>query len=279
MGVFRVRRSSTGFTFENRVTSLLTSLQFNVKGKVEFDCVISSHLVNEHEFDRLADFLTGRNHLLPSYASEFLAVSCKKTLNTPRLLETTKDNLLKAIDCYKSLTGIAPKGLIITSSIMPLFEPNLNDGIYFWDLSRCFFYGWKSYFVNRLKVSVNYYEQKLFGKSTFVLGSDDPGKDRNICECEIFFDETDALDCVNMERSLKKILSFISHDNKIEEGLVYVNVHTIKGFHDQVLSNKKNIEKIVSTNKIKFEIINIYDYSVVPWDPITMMSSKTYSGT
>jgi len=56
-------------------------------------------------------------------------------------------------------------------------------------------------------------------------------------------------------------------------------VHTVKGFHEQVLLDKKEIEKNVSTDKIKFEIVNIYDYSIVPWNPITMMSSKTYSGT
>jgi len=187
LSFWRIRESKSGFSFESRVCSLLSSLQFNVKEAIEFDCINSRHGVAEHEFDRLADFLKGRNHLLPGYASELMAVYCEKTLNTEKKLNDAKTELLEAIDCYQSQAGITPQGLIVTSSMLPSSKPNQKDGIYFWDLTRCFFYGWKAYFVNRLKVQVNYYEHKLFGKSTFVLGSDDPEKERNIGECEIFF--------------------------------------------------------------------------------------------
>jgi len=278
LSFFRVRKSKSGFSFESRTSGLLGSLQFNVKESIEFDCINAKHKKNLHEFDHLSDFLPGRGQLLPSYAKELMAVSCKMKIRSETELKQYKTELMESIECYKKLAGISPNGLMVTSSVMPDSGPNLNDGVYFWDLTRCFFYGWKAYFINRLKTKVNYYEQKLFQKNTFVFGADDPEKIRNVGECEIFYDSSEQLDKSSLERCLTKILHFIQDKDKIKEGLVYVNVHTINGFNEQVLTSTKEIEANSSANKIKFEIENLYDYSIVPWDPVTKMSSKTYSG-
>jgi len=270
MSWYKSGGAASGFSFEGKVTHLLENLNFNTRvPNMIFACSKPTHQKNPHEIDLWLDFFDSCGQQIPRYAGENMIVSCKKTLKDCDAVLDQKTLLLESIECYKSYSGFDSTGLIITSSSLPNCSPDLNDDVFFWDLRRSTFYAWKSHYANNEKMKFNPGENPLDRGNSFVFMVDDPQKiGLNFAECHVFFDQIVMLDGRTTERILNQILAIINSRQWFVSGNVIVKIHAINGYVEQILTRKKVIERRVSTPDIKFEIQNIFDYSIVSWEPL-----------
>jgi len=270
MSWFHVRRSQSGFTFENRISSLLAGLSYNIKfPNVEFTCVDQNHLQSSHELDHWVEFLSGRKQELPTFAEDVMVVSCNKSFTNENDVKHEKIELLESMSCFSSFSSISPAGLIVTSSNIPDCNSNMGDRIFFWDIRRCFFYAWKSFYANNSKWKFNSWEKRLPRHSSYFFGTEEPiDLETKFAYCEIFYDNNPPLDQQTLEQFLSKIRGY-ANTLKSDQITISIYIHTINGYVNQIENDKITIQNNASTANIKFELKNFYDYSIVPWEPIT----------
>jgi len=289
----------TGFHFELRVDRLLGSLNYTVmysNGHIPCLETPPHNRGIHHEFDHYVIFRHKPENIPPRYSENSMLVSCKKSLGTMAEIRAEKIKLLQLIKCFNAnvtdhnTTAKAHEkmskikyGLIIGGDKVPRNTPDLGDKIFFWDLSRCFFYAWRGYFTKNLGVPVIYGEHKLDQKSSFIFGTvGDPDSEYNQGECQIFFDAHEQLNQNIVETYLKKVMYFVKNSSTgstlIKKGKIYVTFHTLNQFPNQVLDRKDDIAESVSDTKIEFYIQSYYNHSIAPWDPLTRPMSRFFSG-
>ena len=270
MSWFKSGGAASGFSFEDKVSHLLENLNFNTRyHDLEYGCLKCSHQKNTHEIDLWVEFFDSCGQQVPRYAGEGMIVSCKKTLKDDTDVCDAKKNLLEAIECHKSHSSFDSVGLIATSSSLPSLAPDLGDDVFFWDLRRCSFYAWKSFWSHSEKMNFNSHENSLDKGNSFIFLVDDPQKiGLNLAECHIFSDQTTLLDGAHTERILKQILNVVTINEWLLSGKILVKIHTMNGFVSNIFARKAVLERRVSTSDIQFEIQNIFDYTMVPWEPL-----------
>ena len=297
MSFIHFHQPLTGFHFELRIDRLLGSLNYTVKysnGNIPCLHQPPHNTRKEHEFDHHVIYRDKMGSIMPRYSNKDMIVSCKTTLKSMDAVKAEKIVLKKLISCYnlnvekhnetanqdEQMEKIS-HGLIISGNKINLNDPDLGDGIFYWDLSRCFFYAWRAFYSKNLDASIIYGENKLDEKSSFIFGTaGDYSKDYNQGVCEIFYDSNQQLNQDKLTEYLTLILDFIktSNDNPlIKKGTVYVTVHSLNNFPNQIVDRKDEIALNASDSNIYFDMGSYYNHSIAPWDPLTKSFSRFHS--